>query len=441
MKGAAAAQSMPLAATTTRGIARLLRRHASAAPPAAAWPLALHAQRRRAAAAASPTGPAAAPPPPLPPQDQQQQPNTQQTCSPLESDFVLTLERAVGGRAGADAALAASGLFGAEVFPDLPISTSWDGLVRAMLKWVAAGRGHVGEHGAPQAAAAAAAAAPAALLEPHMAAGGGGGGMWRVETVGAQLRDRVDLHRRVCAACGRTPGGEPLTRRAAARADPDGGGGGGGAWVVVPPADALLMVSGSHPGRQVPFVDRLLPGSVSLLRTAAALRTAGAIPAATSLWAVANPVTERDAGRAAEKIEAGAVALLTQPPLDWAAFERWWADAERRGLPGAAKIIVGFPAISSAANASFWLTLAGGGGSAAAQRVVSDFAAAEGRGKGAAADFAREWSEGLLRQLREVPGLGGLHVMPLTPAARRIVVDLADAGLLAPGGGGGGAKR
>jgi hypothetical protein len=54
--------------------------------------------------------------------------------SPLDGPFALTLERAVGERAGVDAELAASGLFGAEVFPDLPIATTWDGLYRAMLK-------------------------------------------------------------------------------------------------------------------------------------------------------------------------------------------------------------------------------------------------------------------------------------------------------------------
>jgi hypothetical protein len=149
-----------------------------------------------------------------------------------------------------------------------------------------------------------------------------------------------------------------------------------------------------------PPARRLLPGSLSLLRTASALRSSGAIPAATSLWAVANPVTERDASRLAEKIDAGAEAVLTQPPLDWPAFERWWADAERRGAPGAAKLLVGFPALSSAANASFWLALAGGAGSAAARGVVADFAAAEARGKAAADEFALAWSESLLQRVR-----------------------------------------
>jgi 5,10-methylenetetrahydrofolate reductase len=148
----------------------------------------------------------------------------------------------------------------------------------------------------------------------------------------------------------------------------------------------------------------VLPSSITMLQTAAGLRAAGAIPGSTSLWAVANPVTEPDASRTEAKVEAGAEVVLTQPPLDWGAFERWWADAERRGLPGAAKILIGYPALSSAANASFWLALAGGGGSGPARRVVAAFAEAEARGRAAGAAFAEEYAEAQLRQVGRVQG-------------------------------------
>ena len=65
-----------------------------------------------------------------------------------------------------------------------------------------------------------------------------------------------------------------------------------------------------------------------MLATACRLRAAGAIHPDTALWCVANPLTE-SADRAAAKADAGADALLTQPPLDWAAWERWYAEAER----------------------------------------------------------------------------------------------------------------
>jgi hypothetical protein len=132
-----------------------------------------------------------------------------------------------------------------------------------------------------------AAPAPAGGAAPRRA--------WRVETVGAQLRDRADLHRRICAACGRTPGGEPLSRATAALADPErgarGGGGrgesegdeGGSGNGAVPPADALLLVSGSHPARQVPGMSRCAgpgqAGEVHLAGTATRPPPQGAVSA------------------------------------------------------------------------------------------------------------------------------------------------------------------
>lgn len=89
--------------------------------------------------------------------------------------------------------------------------------------------------------------------DAHAAAAAGSGGaasdLWRVETIGAQLRDAADLQRRICAACGRAPTGAPLS---------SGGGGGGrrGSGGGVAAANALLFVSGSHPARSVPGVDR-----------------------------------------------------------------------------------------------------------------------------------------------------------------------------------------
>ena len=65
-------------------------------------------------------------------------------------------------------------------------------------------------------------------------------------------------------------------------------------------ADALLLVSGSHPLRDLLAPMGLLPGALLSLRAAAALRAAGRLPPSLSLWAVANPLTE-DAARSAAK--------------------------------------------------------------------------------------------------------------------------------------------
>ena len=93
-----------------------------------------------------------------------------------------------------------------------------------------------------------------------------------------QLRSRAALEARLLQRAGCSPSGE-LTGAA---------------------ADALLLVSGSHPLRDVLAPTGVLPGALQLLRTAAALRAAGRLPRSLSLWAVANPLVE-DAARAAAK--------------------------------------------------------------------------------------------------------------------------------------------
>lgn len=55
------------------------------------------------------------------------------------------------------------------------------------------------------------------------------------------------------------------------------------------------------------------------------ISTRGLLPKELELWAVANPLTEAsEAGveRVRRKVELGADAILTQPPLAWEPFER-----------------------------------------------------------------------------------------------------------------------
>jgi hypothetical protein len=272
---------------------------------------------------------------------------------------------------------------------------------------------------------------------------------WRVTTVAAQLRSPDEVERRLLAA--------------------------GAAG-----ADALLLLSGSHPLRSIPPLAAAVAGarvdSLDLLRTARRLRdadgdlmmmggsggsgggssstTSSRLPSTLALWAVANPVTERDASRSAAKVAAGAEALLTQPPLDWAAFERWLADARRRGLgsaevqqpqsrtpcpphPGTARLVIGFPCLSSSANARFWVELCGAPRDGpAAQATTKAFADAEKRlGGASSAEFAAwalEWNRALASRLVGMPGVGGLHVMPVTAAGKRIAVELLAEGALRP---------
>lgn len=71
------------------------------------------------------------------------------------------------------------------------------------------------------------------------------------------------------------------------------------------------------------------------------------------------------------QIAAGAEVILTQPPMDWGAFEAWMDDAHARGLHTAARLVVGFPCISSAGNVAFWAALCQAGGNAEVRRTDS----------------------------------------------------------------------
>jgi hypothetical protein len=106
-----------------------------------------------------------------------------------------------------------------------------------------------------------------------------------VATVGAQLRSLQDTAEAMCWAAGVTPTGQKLDQQDER-----------------PHADALLLVSGSHPVRQLPMASQLLPGSVHMLQRAVQLKQQGVLPQQLELWAVANPVTEPDASYTEQKV-------------------------------------------------------------------------------------------------------------------------------------------
>lgn len=117
--------------------------------------------------------------------------------------------------------------------------------------------------------------------------------------------------------------------------------------------------------------------------------------------------------------------MLTQPPLDRAAFERWLDDAHRRGLPSRMRLLVGMPFLSSPSNLAFWISLANCLGRPAARQLLDDFRRASGTGgKQGLADYCRQYNEELLASLTVTPGVAGLHVMPISPASRRLALQL-----------------
>ena len=241
---------------------------------------------------------------------------------PAAGPLLLSLERSIGERLGVDSTLWKTGAFHAQGYPDLPFAATWNQLIHKLLS-------------------ASAAAVPAPPATPHQ------GGLV-VRTIGAQCRSRDQLQGLMRSAC--SPGGD---------ADPAG---------------ALLFVSGSHPARQLPLAQSLLQSSFSMLRDARELRARGYIPPSTALWAVENPMSPPE--RLLRKVEAGAEAVLTQPPFDRAASERWFAAAASSGVTASTRILAGVPMASSAGNLEFWLRLCGMAGTSEAAAVLDSFPAA-----------------------------------------------------------------
>ena len=255
---------------------------------------------------------------------------------------LLTLERAVGEKHGVDANLWDSCRFAAQIYPDLPLASTWRDLLRRTVQTA----GRPAEPGGVE--------PPPAVCPAER---------WTVRTVAAQLRSRDQLRSMMLSAAGVGPDGEPRPG--------------------VAPADALLFVSGSHPARRLPGAGRWaklagrcrllvcsdagrrgasgslrrhcllascstpcntpsaaptppclaareprplprrwLQSSFDLLLLASAMREEGYLPATLSLWAVENPMLA-PVERLQQKADAGAEVVLTQPPLLWERTAAW----------------------------------------------------------------------------------------------------------------------
>eukprot|EP00798_Chlamydomonas_sp_ICE-L_P023872 gene23872-9442_t len=293
-----------------------------------------------------------------------------------ERPWALTLERSLAKDLSKYFELAGTGSFEAEVVPDLPIATTWGGLAKAISssvnpkqasqakptpialakipnKTVSSAYPSVNPKQASQAKPTPIAPESVPTLQ----------GMPRVLTVGANLKSLDFLRERIIRrACDGTSG--------STAASPD---------EQHPPPVALLMVSGTHPVRQIPGVSLMLRSSLDTLKLASELKLRGDIPSTTQLWAVANPNIEKDASLLEKKVAAGATTILTQPPFDMEACEKWTADAKRRGLiatsdsPEGARLLMGAPIISSPGQLAFWISLANCGFNRASRELLQRF--------------------------------------------------------------------
>ncbi|GAQ86207.1 hypothetical protein KFL_002760040 [Klebsormidium nitens] len=194
---------------------------------------------------------------------------------------------------------------------------------------------------------------------------------------------------------------------------------------------ALLLVSGGHPVRRLPIVRNFLPmDAVGMLREGHRLKDRGLLPQGVQLWATENPLVN-SVDSLERKLDARAEAIITQPPLLPDSFERWWSEADKRGLVGSTRLIVGLPFLSSLRNLDFWLMLTDATGSAEAEAVRGKWADHERRAgdhAGQQLDFRLQQTRECLRRIESLPGVQGVHLMPVTKRGWRDLLRLIDEG-------------
>eukprot|EP00884_Botryococcus_braunii_P021135 jgi/Botrbrau1/7705/Bobra.0159s0140.2 len=301
---------------------------------------------------------------------------------------IATLERGIGKSGGSDGSLWEKGPFSGEVYPDLPMAMTWGNLLsqnlpRNLMFWKE----------------------NPLKLETY----GSFADRWVVRSVGIQ--SYLDVRKRLVAAAGLDSNGDPLQ--------------------AVRGANALLLVSGSHPVRQILQPLRLVGSSVDVLKMATAMRQQGDLPPSISLWATENPLVN-DPSSLGAKVEAGAEVIITQPPFLWSKFEDWMTRINKMELNKAVRLLIGTTAITSASNLRFWLRLCKAdtsprrSHSSAAWRRQTLPLSGE-----ALADFYHSFNSDFFHKVGTLGGLGGIHVMPVTNGGRKAVTRLIEEGVMA----------
>jgi hypothetical protein len=226
-------------------------------------------------------------------------------CSKGREYPTLSLERSIGDKAGSDLELWRSGRFDASVYPDLPIIGQ--SLNKSIEK---------------------------SIREIQCEEKPGKVPFWAVRTVAAQTLGEEGIIENIRNA---------------------------GNLVQCKGNDmckgALLMVSGGHPGRKLPGLNKNVKDSVYMLEQAKKLRLQGDISSEVGLWAVCNPGID-SVELLEKKVEAGAELFLTQPPFLQESCDEWFETVKERVVLNV-PILAGVPMISSYRNLLFWIGLCG----------------------------------------------------------------------------------
>lgn len=279
-------------------------------------------------------------------------------CSTLGAKDIefprLTLERAIGDKAGSDEVVFKQGRFDGSVYPDLPIiGPSMREAIESQIR--------------------------------GMEWGGSTSAGWVVRTVAAQCLHAADIDAKIVRS--------------------------GNIFRDKEFQGALLCVSGGDPGRNLPFVRGKLKDCSYILTKADALRQRGEIPETTSLWAVGNPMTD-SIDSLKSKVDSGAQVILTQPPFFARTSEQWFEHAQ--GLP--VRVLAGMPVITSLQSMAFWFTLCGVERLSEAGDMMKTFPKTQDE------DRIVAWNREFLNTtIRKLPGVFGIHAMPVTKMGTRLM--------------------
>lgn len=293
--------------------------------------------------------------------------------------FCVSLERAIGPYLGTDTQLWNSKIFHAAIYPDLPPSQTLWGLIKRKIS---------GKE-----------------LNAQVCCWGPGDvreGRSLVRSVGAHLDTESRLRRKLVKYAG---GDESGNKK----------------------ADALMILSGSHPVRRRLRSVRAAFGwldAVELLRLAVRMKEEEALSRDVGLWATVNPMAG-DIGKEVDlfvrKVEAGATVVVTQPPLIWERFEDWMVEVRRQGID--CDIVVGLPIFSSVNNVRFWYRLVGIDVERA-ERQFKTAIKAQALSVESFISYQKNMMQLTLKRLREYREICGVHVMATSPAARRMALAM-----------------
>ncbi len=104
----------------------------------------------------------------------------------------------------------------------------------------------------------------------------------------------------------------------------------------------------------------------------------------------------------------------------------------RLGLTKEAKLVIGIPMLTSSGSMQFWLQLCSAAHQEGAAEALSPFTKAEQHGPEELKDFSRKYSAELIERVLQLPGVAGLHLMPVSGQGRALAFQLAQDGCLQP---------